>query len=76
MSSACSTQLPKLQQIMYPLRSIRTLQDNVPAEAPVVGLRDATNSGSSSGGAQRSAGSTEKSLVSSSAEALYRCGHL
>jgi len=43
----------------------------VPADAPVAaGLRDGTST--SSGGAQRSGGSAEKSLVSSSAESLYR----
>ena len=60
-------------QQLYPSRSIRTLQDNVPAETPIAGLRDASNPSSSSG-AQRPAGSAEKSLVSSSAEALYRQG--
>ena len=51
-------------------RSIRNLQDNVPSEAPIAGLRDASDAASC--GAQRPAGSAEKSLVSSSAESLYR----
>ena len=45
----------------------------MPSDAPVAaGLRDSTGA-SSSGGAQRSASSGDKSLVSSSAESLYRC---